>query len=146
MPKRLKQALLTIFNAALHKVIPQNLLKEQVHFHDGKLTIKDISFNVDHNIHVVGFGKAVHGMAKFFEDLLGEHIVSGALSIPVGTLKSLDEHERLSSESRVVVMEGAKNNLPDQQAEKSARVIVDLVSQLSQDDLLLVLISGWLIL
>lgn len=37
------------------------------------------------NVFVVGFGKAVSGMARAVEDLVGEHIVRGVISIPYGT-------------------------------------------------------------
>lgn len=54
----------------------------------------------------------------------------------------------LENNSRITVMEGAKNNLPDADAQKSAECIRELSSGLTEKDLLLVLISGtilWLI-
>jgi len=43
------------------------------------------TYKLKHNVHVVGFGKAVSGMARAVEDLIGDHIVGGVISIPYGT-------------------------------------------------------------
>jgi len=48
----------------------------------------------------------------------------------------------LESHSRITVMEGAKHNLPDRDALKSAECIRELASGLTEKDVLLVLISG----
>lgn len=46
--------------------------------------------------------------------------------------------------SKITVMEGAKHNLPDENAQRSAECIQELTSGLTEKDLLLVLISGTL--
>ncbi len=48
----------------------------------------------------------------------------------------------LENNSRITVMEGAKNNLPDTDAQRSAECIREVASGLTEKDLLLVLISG----
>ena len=40
------------------------------------------------NIYLVGFGKAVFGMAIELHSLIGEHIKKGIVSIPVGTVST----------------------------------------------------------
>jgi len=42
---------------------------------------------LDHNVIIVGFGKAVGGMCRAVQNILGEHIVAGALSVPAGLFK-----------------------------------------------------------
>ena len=48
----------------------------------------------------------------------------------------------LKDNSRIKVMEGAKHNLPDGDAQHAAQCIKQLASELTEKDLLLVLISG----
>lgn len=43
------------------------------------------TFKAENNVYVVGFGKAVSGMARAVEDILGDHIVEGVISIPHGS-------------------------------------------------------------
>lgn len=40
------------------------------------------------NVKVVGFGKAVLGMATAVERLLGDHITAGLVSVPEGILET----------------------------------------------------------
>ena len=48
----------------------------------------------------------------------------------------------LKNGSSIKVMEGAKHNLPDADAQNAAECIKQLASELTETDLLLVLISG----
>lgn len=48
----------------------------------------------------------------------------------------------LDTNSKIKVMEGAKHNLPDTDAQRSAESIQELASSLTERDVLLVLISG----
>uniref|UniRef100_A0A8C6VD81 Glycerate kinase n=1 Tax=Naja naja TaxID=35670 RepID=A0A8C6VD81_NAJNA len=48
----------------------------------------------------------------------------------------------LKPHSRIQVLEGARDNLPDTEALEAARAILELAKSLTADDLLLVLISG----
>ena len=48
------------------------------------LTVDEQTYSIQRNVFVVGFGKAVLGMARVVEDLLGQHIIKGILSIPAG--------------------------------------------------------------
>ena len=48
----------------------------------------------------------------------------------------------LGADTRIEVIEGAKHNLPDVNAQKAAKQIHELANSLTKSDLLLVLISG----
>lgn len=89
-------------------------------------------------------GKAVLGMAVQMERLLGDRLVCGMLSVPVGTNErfSSDPDMQLHENSVIRVFEGAKNNLPDSNAESTAKRIVEYVNELTERDVLFVLISG----
>lgn len=94
--------------------------------------------------HLVGFGKAVLGMAVQMERILGDTLVSGILSVPLGTNKkfAMNKDMQLRKNSVIEVYEGAKNNLPDANAEKTAKKIFEYVGRLTENDVLFVLISG----
>ena len=60
------------------------MVKNNLKFHQGVLSIEEREYAIDKNISVVAFGKAVLGMAKAVEDILGDHISQGVASIPLG--------------------------------------------------------------
>ena len=81
---KLKSDVQTIFRASLSAVSPQEMVKNNLLFHQNILSIKEREYAVDKNVSVVAFGKAVLGMAKAVDDILGDQIVRGVASIPVG--------------------------------------------------------------
>lgn len=88
------------------------------------------------NIHVIGFGKAVYGMAVEVEHVLKERLTSGIISVPVG---SCADQQPL----RIIrAYEGADKNLPDVEAFETTKMIVEKCSTMTQDDVLICLISG----
>uniref|UniRef100_A0A672VCA7 Glycerate kinase n=2 Tax=Strigops habroptila TaxID=2489341 RepID=A0A672VCA7_STRHB len=95
-----------------------------------QLLVEGRAFPVKRNLYLVGFGKAVLGMAAAAEEILGDHLVQGIINM------------LLKPHSKIQVIEGAKNNLPDAEALKGAVAIQELAEGLTADDLLLVLISG----
>lgn len=96
--------------------------------------------------HVVGFGKAVLGMACELEKLIGKaSIKSGVISIPVGQQKTFQDREdmKLDPDSAIRIFEGAKDNIPDDGSRIAAEHIEGLVTSLQHpSDILFVLISG----
>ncbi|XP_066101926.1 glycerate kinase [Saccopteryx bilineata] len=112
----------------------------------GQLKVRDRSFRLQQNLYLVGFGKAVLGMAAAAEELLGQHLVQGVISIPKGIRAAVERTGKqemlLKPHSRVQVFEGAEDNLPDRDALRAALAIRQLAESLAADDLLLVLISG----
>ena len=59
-----------------------------------KMTVDGKTYTLKKNVFVVGFGKAVSGMAKTLEDLIGQHIVRGVISIPYGSRELFKTHGR----------------------------------------------------
>ncbi|NXN94715.1 GLCTK kinase, partial [Rhinopomastus cyanomelas] len=145
----LREHALSLFRSAVGTVRPTAMLKRAVKLQgDGcpQLLVKGRAFPVKRNLYLVGFGKAVLGMAAAAEEILGDHLVRGIISVPLGIQESLQRagmrEMLLKPHSKIQVIEGAKNNLPDPEALKGADAIQELVKGLTADDLLLVLISG----
>lgn len=49
---------------------------------DNCLHVGGREYELDNNVYVVGFGKAVAGMARSVEDQLHHHIIDGIISVP----------------------------------------------------------------
>ncbi|XP_071751312.1 glycerate kinase [Centroberyx gerrardi] len=135
-----------VFAAAVEAVQPDTVVRRSVERKDDSVLIDGHTFMLRHNLHLVGFGKAVLGMAAEAERIMGDHLVKGVISVPNGIQETLRQHGKdqmlLKDNSQIKVMEGAKHNLPDADAQKAAESIKQLASELTQKDLLLVLISG----
>lgn len=135
-----------VFSAAVEGVQPDIVVRKGLERHGNKLLVGGQSFTLSNNLYVVGFGKAVLGMAAEAERIVGDHLIKGVVSVPHGIQNTLQSHGKekmlLENNSKITVMEGAKHNLPDADAQKSAECIRELTSGLTEKDLLLVLISG----
>ncbi|KAI7807766.1 glycerate kinase [Triplophysa rosa] len=135
-----------VFSAAVESVQPDIVVRRGLKRDGNKLLVGDQSFTLSNNLYVVGFGKAVLGMAAETERIVGDHLVKGVVSVPQGIQNTLRNHGKqrmlLEDSSKITVMEGAKHNLPDENAQRSAECIQELTSGLTEKDLLLVLISG----
>ncbi|XP_040595923.1 glycerate kinase isoform X2 [Mesocricetus auratus] len=85
-------------------------------------------------------------MAAAAEELLGQHLVQGVISVPKGIRAAMEHAGKqemlLKPHSHIQVFEGAEDNLPDHDALRAALAIQQLAEGLTADDLLLVLISG----
>lgn len=137
-----------LFLGTVGSVQPGPMLRRALSLDPGgkQLKVRDRSFQLRQNLYLVGFGKAVLGMAAAAEELLGQHLVQGVISIPKGIRAAMEcagkQEMLLKLHSRVQVFEGAENNLPDRDALRAALAIRQLAEGLTADDLLLVLISG----
>ncbi|XP_973880.3 glycerate kinase [Tribolium castaneum] len=130
------QVLKEIFTKSVESVQPQNLITKQVSVSSGHLTVCGHTYPLHKPCYVVGFGKAVLGMALELEKLLKDKLKMGVVTVPKGIF------ENLEIQSSIKFIEGARNNIPDEEALSGALEIKALVESLEKDDLLIVLISG----
>ncbi|CAG9794789.1 unnamed protein product [Diatraea saccharalis] len=131
--------LIRIFKSSVSAVLPENIMKDTVKYnHNSKeLNIDGISVSLlNRNVYLVGTGKAVQDMALKVDQILGPKIKQGIISIPTGSL-----HYNARN-GNVMYYEGARNNLPDANAQATAIKVKTMISQLSDTDILIVLISG----
>ena len=75
-----------MFKHAIKSVHPKQMIESVLEYNSlsSMLKVQQESYHLDKNVYVVGMGKAVLGMAKAVEDLLGDHLVTGIISIPKG--------------------------------------------------------------
>uniref|UniRef100_A0A8C8C241 MOFRL-associated domain-containing protein n=1 Tax=Oncorhynchus tshawytscha TaxID=74940 RepID=A0A8C8C241_ONCTS len=71
------------------------------------------SFTLRNNLHLVGFGKNVLGIAAEAESIVGDHLVRVSATRDKGDITAAWERTWLKDGSQITVMEGAKHNLPD---------------------------------
>eukprot|EP00795_Rhopilema_esculentum_P004783 gene4783-21092_t len=145
----LKEFSKQIFKSGLESVLPRSLILNNLKIDKGQLFVAGKNYNLDNNVFVIGFGKAVLGMAQALESLLENHLQKGIVSVPVGIHESLsnspfkDARKMLLSEgSKILAKEGARNNLPDYAAMQTAVDIENFLKNLQADDILISLISG----
>lgn len=137
-----------LFDSAVGAVLPGPMLQRTLSLDPSgrQLKVRDRTFQLRENLYLVGFGKAVLGMAAAAEELLAQHLVQGVISVPKGIRAAMEHAGKqemlLKPHSRIQVFEGAEDNLPDRDALRAALTIQQLAEGLTADDLLLVLISG----
>ncbi|CAH1105622.1 unnamed protein product [Psylliodes chrysocephalus] len=127
-----------IFFKSVEFVQPNHLIKNEIQLNHRDLTVRGRTYKLLRPCYVVGFGKAVYGMATELESILGDRLERGIVNVPVGIFEKFEKVK----ESKIEYVEGAENNLPDEMALKGARMIKELVEKLSENDLLIVLVSG----
>ncbi|CAO1307229.1 unnamed protein product [Diamesa serratosioi] len=134
-----------IFLKAVNSVKPSVLITENelIKFKniEGKefLEIVNKCFDITNkNLYMIGFGKAVLSESVEMDRVLGNRIVSGIISVPVGA----KENVQLLPNSNVIIYEGAAGNFPDENSQHAAKEIKKLVENLTENDVLFVLISG----
>ena len=141
----LKNTVTHIFRAGLQSVLPRSLIFNNATVSNNTLFVGGCKYTLQNNVYVVGFGKAVLGMAAAIDKLINGHVQRGILSIPHGSKRlvdGIDKHACLDIGSQIVVREGARDNIPDEAAVKTSLEIETLVKALNEDDILIVLISG----
>jgi len=132
--------------SAIEAVAPNEMIVKAIQVENGMLVVQDKSYPLRRNVYVAAFGKAVLGMIRAVEELLGDHIVRGVASVPHGIRETLiknDLHHHIpGKDSKIEIYEGAKYNLPDEDCVEATKRICALAESLSHGDILLVLISG----
>jgi len=78
-----------VFAMAVEAVQPDAVVRRSVERRDDSLLIDGHAFALRNNLHIVGFGKAVLGMAAETERIAGDHLVKGVISVPHGIQETL---------------------------------------------------------
>ena len=140
-----EMALIRIFKEAINSVLPHNRIKSLLKIHENQLKLQNQIYEIPKNgVTIVGFGKAVIGMAAELQrQLKPEQIKVAILSVPHGIQDCLQPDQIPQASEKFKIFQGAKNNIPDEAAMKTATKIKETIEKLtSEEDLLMVLVSG----
>ncbi len=131
---KLHEDALDIFLAALRAVDPNAVVQSKVRVVDDTLFIGDRTYDLNafERILVVGAGKASAAMAQALETVLGERISGGVVNVKIGHTVALQSIELVE----------ANHPVPDEMGLEGTHRIIDLVSNATEKDLILCLISG----
>jgi glycerate-2-kinase len=134
--RRARAVCLNILDEVMEKLNPVDMVKSSVKRNGSMLSVGDLKLNLDDfkRIYLVGFGKASHLMALAVEQLIGDKITRGFINVLKGVkFKSLT--------GKVEFIE-AGHPIPDINGQRGAEEIVRIVSEASEYDLVICLISG----
>lgn len=81
-----------VFAAAVEGVQPDIVVRRSMERNGDSILVDGHSFALRNNLHLVGFGKAVLGMAAEAERIVGDHLVKGVISVPHGIQETLRKH------------------------------------------------------
>jgi len=128
-----------IYSSAIKAVNPFEAVKRSVRVNGGKLELtgagdKAGSYDLDgfDRIFVVGAGKATAPMAEAVEDLLGERISGGCISVKYGYTGNVKQLEMIE----------ASHPIPDKNGMAAAKRILEILGGAGEKDLVISLISG----
>ncbi|MDX2495925.1 MAG: glycerate kinase [Desulfuromusa sp.] len=123
-----------IFQAGLQAVAPDAAIKDFCQLNGDMLTVdgKRYDLSLFEKIFVLGAGKAGASMAKALEDLLGERITAGIVTVKYDHLVKLE---------RIITQE-AGHPVPDQNGLDGAQAIYQLAKSADEKTLVICLISG----
>ncbi|HXZ35676.1 MAG TPA: glycerate kinase [Thermodesulfobacteriota bacterium] len=123
-----------IFLHAIHAVQPQTILSSHISLRNHVLRIGERKYPLSRyeKIFVAGTGKASASMAVNLEKILGTRITRGLINVKYGHSQKL---------KRIRVQE-AGHPLPDEKGLEGAKEMVEMLSHLTGNDLVIFLVSG----
>lgn len=137
-PQTYRDQMETIFSAAVNRVDPERMITNFLSL-DGDLlqvTLPEATHSVNlgafRRILVLGAGKATAKMAKALEQILGDRISDGFISVKTGHTEPLE----------IIRINEAGHPVPDESSVRSAREMERLAAEADETTLVINLISG----
>lgn len=130
----LRKDIVEIFQAGLEAVAPGAAIRRFCQLDDRVLKVGKREYDLDlfDKVIVLGAGKGGASMAKAVEELLGDHIAEGVITVKYGHLEKL---------AKIQIIE-AGHPVPDTNGYEGARTILRMASQADDKTLIICLISG----
>lgn len=141
LPDRQRVVLSELIAAALHAADPSEAISRAVHRDGNSLTIGDQAYDLDSidKIVAVGAGKAGAPMAATLDAILGDRITAGWINVKQGHIL---ENQATPDRIGAIHVQQAGHPLPDEDGQAGAERILECVSGLSENGLVICLISG----
>ena len=127
----LRASALAIFHAALDAGNPRGAILRALQRDGDRLRVADRAYDL-RRVFVIGFGKASAAMAHAVEEILGDKISGGAVSVKYGHTAPLQK----------ISITEAGHPLPDENSLRGAQKILNLLRETRDDDLVICVISG----
>ncbi|MBN1222333.1 MAG: glycerate kinase [Candidatus Aminicenantes bacterium] len=124
----------TIFHASLQAVDSHKSVKKHLLRFNDRLEVGDRSYDLSafNTISVIGAGKASAAMAQAVEQVLGDRLTDGMVTVKYGHTRPLG----------IVQCREAGHPVPDEEGLQGSRNIVRLLKTKGEEDLIICLISG----
>lgn len=133
MDQSIKKQLLTIFEAGLNAVRPDQALLRHLKVQNNTLVANGKKYDLNKGrIVVFGAGKGAAPMAKALENLLGSRIAEGLVVVKYGHAQHCDQ---------IRIVEAA-HPVPDEAGEKAATEILAIAQKCTANDLAICLLTG----
>ena len=129
-----RQAALAICEYAIKSVNTYELTRDLMNLKVHRLEIDGLSFDLGKidNVYVIGGGKATYAIGKALEEILGNHLTGGVLTVKRGEKRRLNE---------IKVVE-AGHPVPDESGYEATKEIIDIAQKAGEDDLVICAITG----
>ncbi|MBN2428211.1 MAG: glycerate kinase [Deltaproteobacteria bacterium] len=133
-PSKQRSDAVAIFRAGLEAVAPGAAIKRHCHLEGETLRVGEARYNLGKfkKVVVIGAGKAGASMALAIEEILGDRIDDGLITVKYGHLEAL---------KKIRICE-AGHPVPDSNGLDAAREIFELASAADEKTLVICLISG----
>jgi hydroxypyruvate reductase len=132
--KKLRDDAVAIFDAGLRAVAPVEAVRRYVRRDGNFLTVAERQYDLTRfrQILVIGAGKAACPMAAALEEILSDRLTGGQVNV---------KYDHLAPLQKIQVQE-AGHPVPDEAGIKGTQRILDLLSEVEKDDLVICVISG----
>ncbi|EZA52939.1 Glycerate kinase, partial [Ooceraea biroi] len=133
-----------IIEAGIKCVQPSAILPKKIKY-DGRatLTIKDVKYRINNNVHIIGWGKEAVMTSTTFERMLGKQVKRGFMVVPRRSISLMWSYPAAfpKLDSRITFIEAGTDGQPDEKTVEITRKIANYCKRLKKCDLLIVMLS-----
>ena len=130
-----KRILLDIADETLRQLDAQHRIKNLLHIHKGRLIIGKRTWDLQkqRRIYLLGAGKACNAMAGAVEEVLGDYLTEGIISV-----KILEESDQFIK-TKVYI---GGHPTPNEEGQKASLAMLDMINTAQPHDLFICVVSG----